>query len=150
MAYKYNTLNDIRTRVKIVNGCWNWPTRRATGYGSVYLGGGRNNQISVMAHRLSFQLAKGPIPDGLVIDHLCRNPSCVNPDHLEPVTERVNLLRGNGAAARCAARDKCVNGHVFPLYQPPYCAARGWRRCRKCHAEREMARRLARKLEKAR
>jgi hypothetical protein len=70
--------------------CWLW-----TG-SSDRLGYGRfSTWPSVtLAHRFAYELLAGPIPDGLVIDHLCRTPSCVNPDHLEPVTQRENLRRG--------------------------------------------------------
>lgn len=141
MAYlKYNTIEDIRNRVKIVDGCWLWPTKSSDGYVSIYMGGGKAHPVVVMAHRLSYEMAKGPIPTGLVLDHLCRNPSCVNPDHLEPVTQRTNILRGTGITARLASAKKCVNGHVFPSCQSEYYASRGWRLCAICHNEREKKR----------
>lgn len=147
MSYNYKTTQDILNRVKIVDGCWIWPTRRPLGYGSVYIGGGKANQVSVNAHRLSYEIVKGPVPKGLVLDHLCRNRSCVNPNHLEAVTERTNILRGTGPAARCAAAKECVNGHLFAGQQPPPSyAVRGWRKCNVCHRERERERRAKRKL----
>jgi hypothetical protein len=72
------------------NGCWEW--RAATfrrGYGAFQLRKGELRK----AHRISWELLRGPIPDGLDIDHLCGNTGCVNPDHLEPVTRAVNLQR---------------------------------------------------------
>lgn len=73
------------------NGCWNWTgAKKQGGYGRV-----RINQIAYGSHRAVWEMFVGPIPDGLLLDHLCRNPSCVNPDHLEPVTVRENLRRGN-------------------------------------------------------
>ena len=87
MAYKkYITTEDILAKVNIVDGCWVWPTTSKTGYASLYMGGGRSNQITKDAHRVSYEIAKGSIPNKKVLDHLCRNPSCVNPDHLEVVT----------------------------------------------------------------
>ena len=70
-------------------GCWLWIGKtRKDGYGVLSLFGGFG-----YAHRVSYELLVGPIPDGLVIDHLCRIRCCVNPDHLEPVTSRENLAR---------------------------------------------------------
>jgi len=68
-----------------------------------------------MCHRLTYEALVGPIPPGLVIDHLCRVPECVNPDHLEPVTHAENLARGIGANSRDrrAAQTHCPNGHAL-------------------------------------
>lgn len=76
--------------VNEVTGCWEWQRfRDKLGYGSLHLAGKR-----LAAHRYVYEKMRGEIPDGLVLDHLCRNPSCVNPDHLEPVTYAVNSRRG--------------------------------------------------------
>ena len=79
----------LHFEVEPVSGCWRW-TGRATreGYGWVWWDGRAR-----WAHRLSYELHVGPIPEGLVVDHLCGHPWCVNPEHLEPVTERENLRR---------------------------------------------------------
>lgn len=94
------------------DGCWKWVgtlTRTPTGsYGSMSVNG-----RSVAAHRMSWQLFRGTIPDGLQIDHLCRNTRCVNPLHLEPVTQRENILRGVGFAAVNARKTHCKRGHEF-------------------------------------
>lgn len=81
--------------------CWIWTgTRRPQGYGRFqeYRGTrrefGKNRHRLVEAHRFAFESLVGPIPMGLVLDHLCRNPSCVNPAHLEPVTQKENTRRG--------------------------------------------------------
>lgn len=72
------------------SGCWVWhSTKKEGGYGII-----RRHGRVIPAHRYVYELHRGPIPDGLVIDHLCRNPSCVNPDHLEPVPLRENVRRG--------------------------------------------------------
>lgn len=91
------------------SGCWEWAGNKLRlGYGHFKLNG-KNRK----AHRVSYELLKGPIPLGLTIDHLCRNTSCVNPDHLEPVTQRVNVLRSNNQAARNARKTHCKHGHEF-------------------------------------
>lgn len=80
------------TKVEKSSGCWNWKAAtNTTGYGVFGLQGGRRN---VLAHVFSYERANGPVPDGLELDHLCRNPRCVNPAHLEAVTHRENMRRG--------------------------------------------------------
>lgn len=90
-------------------GCWDWTAYRdKDGYGSVKADGKMQ-----LAHRHVYSVLVGPIPKGLTLDHLCRNRACVNPEHLEPVTQRVNTHRGNTAAARNAAKTHCVKGHPY-------------------------------------
>ncbi len=87
--------------------CWEWGGRiGSTGYGSFSI-----NSRPKLAHRVSHELYKGPIPKGLQIDHLCRNPKCVRPDHLEAVTSRENTLRSTGLAAINAKKTHCFMGH---------------------------------------
>lgn len=71
--------------------CWVWTKAMIKGYGTINLG---QDHGKMLAHRWSYEDANGPIPDGLELDHLCRNPPCVNPAHLEPVTHLVNVQRG--------------------------------------------------------
>lgn len=88
------------------------------------------------AHRYFYEQARGPIPTGLVIDHLCRNTRCVNVDHLEAVTQRENIMRGVGVAAMHARKTSCPSGHAYAgdnLYTLP---GTNWRYCRACHKER--------------
>jgi hypothetical protein len=83
------------------SGCWLWTGgRKPTGYGNFKA----HSKSTVNAHRWSYEQHVGPIPDGLVLDHLCRVRHCVNPAHLEPVTTRVNLARGTRWPAKSAAR----------------------------------------------
>lgn len=89
--------------------CWDWTSYKYwNGYGMFWDG-----KKQVRAHRWSHEHFVGPIPDGLVIDHLCRNRLCVNPKHLEPVTQRENLLRGDTIPAIHAAKTHCKRGHEF-------------------------------------
>jgi hypothetical protein len=103
-------------------GCWNWIGAKAgDGYGKIKIG-----SAYVPSHRAMFELLAGPIPAGLVIDHLCRNTACCNPGHLEPVTHLENMRRGIRAG-----RPECINGHPFTpenSYFPP----NGRRQCRAC------------------
>lgn len=98
--------------------CWLWLASVAGAPGKQY-GKMRRGPASkgwVSAHRLSYELANGPIPQGLVIDHLCRNKLCVNPAHLEAVTMRENTIRGalpKVTVLRHAAKTHCKNGHEF-------------------------------------
>ncbi len=91
------------------NGCWEWDGAKREGYGRLFVG----KRKYVSAHGFSYELHKDKILKGLVIDHLCRNPSCVNPSHLEAVTDQVNILRGTGIAAANAKKTACAKGHEF-------------------------------------
>jgi hypothetical protein len=74
-------------------GCWEWQRGKTHGYGSLHC---PRRNTTLRAHRWYYEEAKGPIPAGMVLDHLCRNKGCVNPDHLEPVTSAENTRRSNG------------------------------------------------------
>lgn len=94
------------------SGCHEWTAYRGNGgYGRFYLDG-----RGALAHRWAYEHYRGPIPEGLQIDHLCRNRRCVNPDHLEPVTASENVLRGSvreAAQARSARITHCPKGHEY-------------------------------------
>ena len=131
---------DLQIMPEPNSGCWLWTGALVEGYGVLSV----NGRLT-FAHRFSYEQAKGPIPAGLEIDHLCRVRCCANPDHLEPVTTRVNLLRGVGAAAINARKTHCIRGHAFKPQSPSY-EQRAWRRCHECHAERERLRRTGQLL----
>jgi hypothetical protein len=127
-------------RVRRTVTCWLWEgCKDRLGYGEVcYRGGNRK------AHRRSYELLVGPVPDGLELDHLCRNPSCVNPAHLEPVTHAENVRRGISGSvngARQAAKTHCKRGHPYSAENTR--THRGMRQCRTCKRLLERERRRA-------
>lgn len=112
--------------------CWVWTSSLDQhGYGTFYL-----DRASRMAHRLSYEDAVGPIPKGLVLDHLCRNRACVNPTHLEVVTHRTNILRGVGTSAVNARKALCAKGHPLDVHR----SNPDWRQCKTCDREYERER----------
>jgi hypothetical protein len=110
-------------------GCWLWTGLR-TGLNGSYGMALKRNKV-VLAHRFSYELAHGEIPDGKHLDHLCRNRLCVNPAHLEPVEPRENVLRGVGFTAENARKTHCKFGHPFDA-ENTYITKRGGRACRTC------------------
>ena len=121
-------------------GCWNWQAyRNKLGYGAFGIGSRTDgSRRRIGAHRWSYEHFVGPIPEGLSIDHLCRNPSCVNPGHLEPVTNGENVRRGEGISVQNARKTACPQGHPYEggnvYYRPE-----GDRVCRECHRQRVKA-----------
>jgi hypothetical protein len=116
------------------DGCWQWTGYRiAAGYGKVSILGTRRKDL---AHRVSYRLFVGPIPDGLTIDHLCRNTGCVRPDHLEPVTLRENIRRSK------PERTTCPHGHsLADAYIDVTPAGFRHKKCRTCVLDRVRRRR---------
>lgn len=90
------------------------------------------------AHRVVYELLSGPIPKDKELDHLCRNRGCVNPDHLEPVSHAVNVLRGESWAGVKSRQTHCIHGHSFDATNT-YIDPRGHRQCRKCNVRRVRA-----------
>ena len=118
---------DIYSRaVESETGCWLWQgSLDEHGYGRVI-----RNKKRYRLHRVSYELMVADIPDGLVIDHLCRTRNCINPYHMEPVPQSVNAARGN--TARSLDRTHCKRGHE--LTEANTNNLNGWRRCKTCQA----------------
>lgn len=116
-------------------GCWEWTAGLSgKGYGRFQIG-----DTSYKAHRIAYEALVGEIKDGLVIDHLCRVRRCVNPAHMEPVTNRENLRRGDGGINNLrrgggTPKSHCVNGHPFSGENRAV-GSRGHQRCRACQRE---------------
>lgn len=128
------------TLSKFFNGtpCWIWIGGRSSGgYGYV-----RFNGKMQIAHRVIYELLVGPIPKGLDLDHLCRNRACCNPEHLEPVTRKENVRRGDGIKATIKRHQKhrenthCPYGHEYtPENTYNYKGGRSCNQCRKEHSK---------------
>lgn len=124
-----------------VDACWQWNgTNQAGGYGvfAIVRPGNKSNYI---AHRVSYFIAHGGIPDTLVIDHLCRNRRCVNPDHLDPCTIGENVMRGDGVNAIATRDNVCSRGHELTGYNVKTLRDKNGkekRTCRTCFNEASM------------
>jgi HNH endonuclease len=119
---------DFWNRVDASGDCWLWTGRlRASGYSEVRL----YPLEERLVHRVAWFLLCGPVPAGLTLDHLCRVRHCVNPDHLEPVTQQENNRRSQSRSAKLGRQVKCRRGHDFDKANT-YVNVQGKRRCRAC------------------
>jgi hypothetical protein len=145
-----NTLRErFIAKVLKTDTCWLWTgATTASGYGNIMVSSQGGKKTYRAAHRVSYELLVGQIPGKLSLDHLCRNRRCVNPQHLEPVTQRVNLLRGVGLTATNASKEHCLRGHEYtPNNTVVWIDKRGsiTRKCRTCRRANERARYATRK-----
>lgn len=130
--------NRFWSKVRKTETCWLWTAfTDGDGYGTFRL-----NRRSYRAHRLAYEDAKGQIPEGLVIDHLCRVRNCVNPDHLEAVTSVENVMRGDTLGARNRDKSHCDKGHEFTDENTGRQSSKTPKRyCLQCERDRNKARR---------
>lgn len=138
--------------VVVDSGCWIWTGMpNHGGYGTFMFSSDKFGKKMVLAHRMSYETFVGCIPDGLVLDHLCRTPACVNWRHLEPVTRRINSLRGlTNACSVNAKKTHCKRGHEFNDANTRRLITRsgyGGRVCRVCIRQYDRALRARRRLE---
>lgn len=129
-AWRYWSKVAFDGPVPLVRGvtgcCHEWDAaRNEKGYGTFWL------HRTVKAYRYAYEIALGPIPAGLDVDHRCRNRACVRPSHLRAVTHRVNLLASTNHAALRAAQTHCKRGHIFDAINTIR-AKNGTRKCRTC------------------
>jgi hypothetical protein len=127
--------------------CIEWQFKKnAKGYGIVSINGKQ-----MFAHRLAVALSGRTIPKSKVCDHLCRNHSCINPEHIELVSMKENVMRGEAVTAKYARMDSCTKGHKFTEENTRIHTdkkGRATRHCRCCYAHRERQRRKRNKLKK--
>ncbi len=107
---KYKSFMEVvlERTVRDKNNCWNWTGSKTGGYGNIQWGG-----KPLRAHRLSYLDFYGELDETLVIDHICKNTACVNPTHLEQVTQTENILRGNAPSSKNKTKTHCKFGHTL-------------------------------------
>lgn len=112
------------------DGCWEWVGyKTADGYGMT-----RHQSFGTRyPHRIAFLLNGGEIPEGSELDHLCRNPACCRPDHLEAVSHKTNMYRGRSFSTKNLHKSHCPRGHPYTPANT-YVDPRGYRNCRTCKA----------------
>lgn len=107
------TIVEQVTRLAGSTPCFTWQGCTTNGYGTIQAGKRSlaGNRVPSYVHVLMYQILVGPIPDGMELDHWCRNRACWNPEHTEPVTRRTNIARGRSIVADYMVRDECGRGH---------------------------------------
>jgi hypothetical protein len=147
-----NDQDRVKKSVRVdENGCWIWMYRKdKRGYGYATMPRRPENPLVMKAYKFSYIAFKGKPPAGLDLDHLCRVPSCVNPDHLEAVTHRENVMRSNAVTALNARKTHCKRGHKLAgsnLIEKEYKRGK-FRDCRTCVNTRKRRYALEKRLSK--
>lgn len=117
--------------------CWEWNKPKKNGYGQFY-----HNGTMRRSHIFSYELYYGNVPEGMVLDHLCKNKACCNPDHLETVSQKTNVRRGRAGESckeRAFLQTHCKRGHKFTV-DNTYVSKVGARHCRACRTDRTQER----------
>lgn len=140
---KFEKIITPKISIHLRTGCWLWKAGRDTRNKPVLYWNDKTNK----AHRVIYEVLVGEVPEGLVLDHLCRDQSCVNPDHLEAVTSSENALRGDTGyhsadrrnlvyreSSQRKVKDECKNGHPYTELNT-YVRTNGDRECRECRRE---------------
>jgi hypothetical protein len=128
-------------------GCWLWTgTTSSHGYARIAVANGQKHGEDGLVHRILYEYFFGSFPVGLTSDHLCRVRRCVNPTHIEPVTTKINVLRGTGITARSAQATHCIHGHPFDERNTLRDKRDGHRSCRACCREKMRRRRQSSRL----
>ena len=131
MVEQFQNRKKIRKRMKAVGDCWEWQGYvNNQGYGVI------NVDKPILAHRMSYTAFVGEIPEGKVLDHICRNRKCVNPAHLRILTIGENVLCGETIAAKKKAQTHCIHGHPFDDENTYF--YKGRRQCRTCRRENDL------------
>lgn len=130
-------LERLISQIEVDGDCWIYTGYTPPdGYGRIHY-----NRKPALAHRVCYEQLVGPIPEGLELDHVCRRPACVNPDHLDPVDHRTNAMRGAAPAIRRHRRRECIHGHRMTA-ENTYVTPQGYRQCRTCRSARQKAAQL--------
>lgn len=129
-----------------ITGCWMWMgAMSVAGYGRI-----RWRGVWRAAHRVFYEMYKGPIPEGMQVDHVCKLPACVNPDHLDACSPVENNLRSSSPSARNAKKTACLRGHAFDaantIITMSHVGNRIHRACRECRRNNDRARRAKRRI----
>lgn len=140
---RISVIERFLNKIKILDsGCWKWiSTITNQGYGQFWFNGKQRS-----SHRFIYKYYHGEVNSSLVLDHLCRNRKCVNPEHLEQVSIKENILRGNGFAALNIKKTHCKNGHEF-IDNNTHLDSNGHRRCKFCNKIRQQQFQKRKKLE---
>lgn len=148
-------LSRIKSRINITSsGCWEWQGPKShNGYGVLSLPQNLKELLGSRVHRITYQIYVGDIPEGLQLDHLCRNRPCVNPQHVEPVTAKENIRRGETGKHNKhrgwlyqRMTTACVHGH--PYDEKNTRIYKGKKDCRECDRIRSRKKTEKRRMER--